>query len=151
MSSDLMGKISAAKVGLIDTQVDRLERGMEKSKDKAALKKSATDFESIFVGMMLKSMRNSVQKSGFLDGGNAEDIYRSMLDQEYSKVLSGTNKLGLANTIERQLSRAAGWETSEINQQARSSHLEKAKALRAYSGEGLKSDEKRVTIEVAKK
>jgi|GEM_PF-1014023 len=73
------------------------------SDESAKLKGLAKDFESIFVGIMLKSMRDSVQKSGFLDGGNGEDIFRELLDQEYSKSISAQGDSSIATAIEREM------------------------------------------------
>tara|TARA_Y100001970_G_scaffold121099_1_gene150243 strand:- start:525 stop:905 length:381 start_codon:yes stop_codon:yes gene_type:complete len=87
-----------------DHQDKKLFEEAKRAKDISSLKKVAHDFESLFVEIMLKSMRKTVAKSGFLDGGNAEDVYKSMLDTEYSKDIasnSGTN--GLAYQIEKQL------------------------------------------------
>ena len=71
--------------------------------DKEKIKKVASDFESLFVDMLLRSMRKTVVKSGLIDGGNAENIYQSMLDSEYSKSMSEQKVFGLAAAIERQL------------------------------------------------
>lgn len=151
MDAGLSGKVGTANIGLEQGQLKSIERKAGSAQDRETLRKSAKDFESIFVGMMLKSMRASIQKSGFLDGGNAEDIYKSMLDQEYSKMMSETGRMGLADTIERQLSRAAGWEIGGKPGEANISHLEKVKGLQAYGAAPLQSGQKESTIEVAKK
>ena len=39
------------------------------------LYKACQDFEAIFVKQMLKSMKNTIDKSGLLGGGFAEEIY----------------------------------------------------------------------------
>jgi flagellar protein FlgJ len=67
------------------------------------LKQAAEEFEAIFVNLMLKSMRDSVQKSGLLDGGNGEDIFRGMLDQEYAKSMAAERKTQIADAIEREM------------------------------------------------
>ena len=53
--------------------------------------------------MMLKSMRETVGKDMLSGKGQTEDIYRSMLDQEYAKSIAEQGGLGLAKTIEKQL------------------------------------------------
>jgi Rod binding domain-containing protein len=78
------------------------------ARTRAQLRKSAEDFEAIFLEIVLKSMRESVQKSGLVDGGNAEDIYRSMLDGEYAKTLAAQRNTGLSASIESQLLASAG-------------------------------------------
>jgi flagellar protein FlgJ len=62
------------------------------------------EFESIFVKMMLKEMRKSVDKSDdIMSGGFAEEIYSDMLDDEYSKTMSRNARFGLADQLYRQL------------------------------------------------
>ena len=60
----------------------------------------AEDFESLFMDVVMKSMRQTVHKSGFMDGGNAENIYQSMLDSEYSKMMASSGSTGFADKIE---------------------------------------------------
>ena len=68
------------------------------------IKQLANEFESIFLEIVLKSMRETVGKSELVNGGNAEDIYRSMLDQEYAKNMAGMRQTGIGDAIEKQLS-----------------------------------------------
>ena len=67
------------------------------------LRKLSEDFESLFLDIVLKSMRKSVQKSGFIDGGNAEEMYRSMLDSEYAKIMAEDRMTGMSEIIFKQL------------------------------------------------
>ncbi len=64
------------------------------------------EFESIFAKMMLKEMRKTVDKSGLVSGGWAEDIFQDMLDDEYAKSMSASANFGLADQLYRQLARA---------------------------------------------
>ena len=74
---------------------------------KSGLYKQCEEFQSIFAKMMLKEMRNSVDKSdSLLSGGWAEDIYQDQLDDEYSKTLSKNAGFGLAEQLYRQLAKA---------------------------------------------
>lgn len=86
----------------IDLQ--RLSRAGEKSPDNvAAIKKLSDEFESIFLEIVLKSMRETVDKSKLTDGGNGEQIFQSMLDSEYAKNLSSQRTSGIADSIEKHL------------------------------------------------
>lgn len=60
------------------------------------LKKISQDFESLFVGMMLKSMRDTVPEDKLTGGGRAEETYRYLLDQEYATLAA---RRGGANSI----------------------------------------------------
>ncbi|MBI2601597.1 MAG: rod-binding protein [Deltaproteobacteria bacterium] len=68
----------------------------------------AEEFEALFLDIVMRAMRKSVTKSGFIDGGNAEEIYASMLDSEYAKLMSKQGVSGLADNIERQLNQMQG-------------------------------------------
>jgi len=67
------------------------------------LLKACKEFESVFTNELLKSMRRTVQKSDLFHGGQAEEIYESMLDQELSKLMAGSGPQSLANILYRQL------------------------------------------------
>lgn len=78
------------------------------SKEAAAARKVGREFESMFVGMMLKSMRETVGKEGMTGGGHGEETYRGLLDQEYANAIAGHGGIGLAGIIEQQLLRQQG-------------------------------------------
>ena len=93
---------------LVDSSVDfaslakmKLDaaRNPEKTVDKVA-----EQFESIFINMMLKSMRNATQRSGLMDS-QAGRMYESMFDQEVSLHLAKSGSLGLAEKIKSQIQR----------------------------------------------
>ena len=63
------------------------------------------EFESIFVNMMLKEMRGTVEKSGLIDGGQAEEIFSDMLYDEYAKGMSTNAGFGLADSVYLELTR----------------------------------------------
>jgi flagellar protein FlgJ len=79
----------------------------------AAIKKTSQDFEALFIGMMLKSMRSTVGKDSLTGGGHGEEVYRSMLDQEYAQEAAKGGVLGLSRGLEEQLVRHIG--QSEAN------------------------------------
>ena len=56
--------------------------------------------------MMMKSMRSTVGKDKLTGGGHGEEVYRSMLDQEYANVaVKRSGGVGLAKIIERDIIR----------------------------------------------
>lgn len=73
----------------------------------AQVKKVASEFEAMFVSMMLKSMRDTVGKDSLTGGGRGEETFRSLLDQEYANAAVAGGGIGLARTLERELSRTA--------------------------------------------
>ncbi|MGR9099968.1 MAG: flagellar assembly peptidoglycan hydrolase FlgJ [Gammaproteobacteria bacterium] len=67
-----------------------------------ALKETARQFESIFLGMVLKSMREANLGEGLLDSDKTK-FYQSMYDQQLSLHLAGQSGIGLADLIVKQL------------------------------------------------
>lgn len=68
----------------------------------AALKEVGKQFESLFIQMMLKSMREATPKDPIF-GSQDENTYRDLFDKQLSQELSARGGLGLAEIIVRQL------------------------------------------------
>jgi peptidoglycan hydrolase FlgJ len=87
----------------LDVQgVDDLRRAA-RSSPQEGMKQASKQFEVMFMGMVLKSMREATPSDG-LFGGSSEKMYTSMLDQQLAQNLSGRG-LGLADAMYAQLSR----------------------------------------------
>lgn len=67
--------------------------------------KVSQDFEALMVGMMMKSMRATVGQDKLTGGGHGEEVYRSLLDQEYAAAAAKRGSLGLAPIIEKDIIR----------------------------------------------
>jgi len=61
------------------------------------------EMESIFVGQMLKTMRNTVMETDFFGKSMAKDIFNDMLYDEYAKLMAKSDAFGLARQIYDQL------------------------------------------------
>jgi flagellar protein FlgJ len=72
------------------------------SRPEGATKGVAQQFESLFLNIMLKEMRKTVDRSGLL-GSDAMETYEQMYDQQLSLGMSKAGGIGLAPFIERQL------------------------------------------------
>lgn len=68
-----------------------------------AIREAARTFESLFLNEIMKNMRKSLPQDGLLSKGFANNVFNSMLDQEYSQIASKSGQLGLADIIARQL------------------------------------------------
>ena len=77
-------------------------RNNAKVDEAGSIKEVAQQFESIFVNMMLQSMRKATERSGLLDS-HATETYEQMFDQELSMHLSKTGSFGVAEALERQI------------------------------------------------
>jgi len=89
--------------GIGERMGERIEAAMA-TKDRAAIKKAATEFESFFLYYMMKTMRQAVPQGGLLESKHT-DTYLGLLDQEVAKRAAQRGGLGLAQAIERQLLR----------------------------------------------
>jgi peptidoglycan hydrolase FlgJ len=68
----------------------------------AALDQVTRQFESLFLQMMLKSMRDASFGGGLMDSEQGE-FYRDMYDKQLAMDLSGRQGIGLADVLKRQL------------------------------------------------
>lgn len=95
-TSDFSGRMDKIKN---DTTLSNTEKQKK-------LKDTAKDFESIFVHNLIKSMRSSIPKDRLISGGNAENIYQDMLDEQYSKIIVKRADMGIAKNIYEQFSKS---------------------------------------------
>lgn len=81
----------------------------------AAMRAAAKQFESLFVNMMMKQMRqaNAVFGKDSYLSSNEIEFHQQMLDQQLSIKLAEGRGLGLADVIYRQMSHTSGAENAE--------------------------------------
>lgn len=65
----------------------------------------ASDFEAQFISQMLENMFATVDTKESLGGDESEDVYRSMLVDEYGKVISRAGGIGVADHVKREMLR----------------------------------------------
>lgn len=70
-------------------------------KSSAALREAASQFESLFTHMLLKSMRDASFGDPLF--GESDSLYRDLYDQQLSLVLAKGKGLGIADMLVRQL------------------------------------------------
>jgi flagellar protein FlgJ len=75
-----------------------------KTDDQKAVRAVAQQFESLFTGMMLKSMRDAKLSTGLGDSQQS-DVYQEMYDQQISLKMSQGKGIGLADMLVQQLTR----------------------------------------------
>lgn len=66
-------------------------------------KKTAVDFEAVFLTAMFKEMFSGVKTDGPFGGGYAEEVFRDMLSGEYAKNIAGAGGVGLADQVYREI------------------------------------------------
>lgn len=66
-------------------------------------KQKAQDFESVFISQMLGQMFSGISTDGPFGGGQGEEMFRSLMVDEYGKQIAAQGGIGLADTVARQL------------------------------------------------
>ena len=84
-------KVASARVaaGMSNAQIDSV----------------AQDFESMFLSEMMKPMFEGIEPDPMFGGGQAEDVYKSFMIDEYGKLMARTGGIGIADHVKRQLLR----------------------------------------------
>lgn len=111
-TQDLSGKFALDTNGLADLKQSA------KAGSPDAVKGAATQFEAMFINMMMKSMRDATPQDGLMDSQETK-TYTTMLDQQMSQKLAKKG-IGLADVLVRQLSaQEAGKQAAQtLSQQA---------------------------------
>ena len=72
--------------------------------DDEALKEMCLEFERYFMKEMYKSMKKTVNYDNFMNyGGQSEEIFSDMLEEEYIKKAADNGGIGLAKKLYEQL------------------------------------------------
>jgi Rod binding domain-containing protein len=77
-------------------------KGQARQDAKGAIRETAQQFEALFLQMMMKSMRDSIEKSE-LSESNTMDTFQGMFDKEVSVQLAKKNSMGLADMLVKNL------------------------------------------------
>ncbi|MBB5018737.1 flagellar protein FlgJ [Chitinivorax tropicus] len=91
-----------------------------KRDEKGAMKGVAQQFESMFLQMMLKTMRSaSMGDEGDPFGSRETKMFTGLLDDQYATQMSGKGGIGLADMIMKQLSRDHVYSPAQLPLEAR--------------------------------
>jgi soluble lytic murein transglycosylase-like protein len=66
---------------------------------KLKLEKAVREFESVFVGYVLKGMRNTIEKADNTNDGFGSDLLAGMFDMELAKHVSQSSNIGVARML----------------------------------------------------
>jgi peptidoglycan hydrolase FlgJ len=96
-----------------DVQASQDLRAQFKKDPQGGLKAAAQQFETLFLQMVLKSMRDTVPTDGLLQSDQTR-FYNGLLDQQMAQNMATSgNGVGFAKLIEQQLGRQLGAESAE--------------------------------------
>jgi Rod binding domain-containing protein len=73
--------------------------------DVAGARKTAEDFAAFFFSQSLESVFSNMGSDKMFGGGSGEEVYKSLLTQEYGKVMARSAGAGLADTVQREILR----------------------------------------------
>ena len=65
--------------------------------------KAAKDYESVFISQMLGAMFSGIKSDGITGGGQGEEMFRSLMVNEYGKSIADQGGFGLAAQMKAQL------------------------------------------------
>ena len=69
------------------------------------IRRVAEEFEGVFIAQMMAPMFEGLETDELFGGGPGEDIYRSVLIEEYGKSIARAGGIGLSDAIQRELLR----------------------------------------------
>ena len=102
----MSAKLGAEMNLALDAQGLAQLRAQAKRSPDQALQAAAQQFESLFLNMMLKSMREATPRDGMFDSEQTK-MFTSMLDQQLAQTMASRG-IGLADIMVKQLSHLKG-------------------------------------------
>jgi Rod binding domain-containing protein len=72
-------------------------------KNMAAIEKAANEFESVFIAQFLGTMFSGIKSDGITGGGQGEEMFRSLLMNQYAEGLQAQGGFGLAAQVKAQM------------------------------------------------
>lgn len=73
------------------------------AKEMKKIDAASQQFEAVFATEMMKPMFEGIKTDGMFGGGQAEDVFRSILLQEYGKQMAQAGQLGIASTVKAEM------------------------------------------------
>ena len=83
------------------TKVQSSKNVSAKNGDKVDAK--AQEFEAVFLSQMLQHMFDGVETDEMFGGGEGEDMVKSLLVDEYGKLIARTGGIGVADYVKREM------------------------------------------------
>lgn len=102
MDMDL-AQLQAGQYTVSKNQIRPEPHGEPKTAREISAKKAADEFEAIFISQMLKSMSAGIKTDGPFGGGQSEEIYRDLMDEQLGKAVSGQGGIGMSDSIYREI------------------------------------------------
>lgn len=94
-------QLPSSGIGMDGSSVSSVSRSGGTDEEKVKI--LAKEFEAVLLGQMLKTMRSTVDDSGFIKKGPGEELFTEMLDEEFARQMAYSNSRGLASSLVEQL------------------------------------------------
>ena len=65
--------------------------------------KASKEYEAVFISQMLGAMFSGIKSDGITGGGQGEEMFRSLMVNEYGKSIAAQGGFGLADQMKAQL------------------------------------------------
>jgi len=91
-----------AGTALSQAQATALPR-MPKTQDIGKMRDAAQEFEAVFISQMMKPMFEGLSTEAPFGGGQAEEMYRSLMIDEYGKTIAKSGGIGIADQVMREM------------------------------------------------
>ena len=100
-----MNDISSPLVSTPKVNIENLDKKLQKSNNIDQVQKAAKQFESLFVNEMMAHIFNGIEVNEYFGGGRGEEIFRSMLVEQYSKSVAESKQTKISDILTRQMIR----------------------------------------------
>lgn len=98
-----LAQLQASQHAGTKKQIRHEPLGEPKTAREISAKKAADEFEAVFISQMLKSMSVGIKTDGPFGGGQSEEIYRGLMNEELGKSISGQGGIGMSDSIYREI------------------------------------------------
>ena len=96
-------QLQSSVLGNNNNQVKLEPLGQPKTAQEISAKRAADEFEAIFISQMLKIMSVGVKTDGPFGGGQSEEIYRDLMNEQLGKTVTSKGGIGLSDSIYREI------------------------------------------------
>jgi Rod binding domain-containing protein len=101
-SADMLTmKSKHALGGNAEARLSRLHGG--RRMNEAQIDETAKEFEAVFISQMLEHMFAGIEVNELFGGGHGEEMYQSMVMDEYGKLMAKAGGIGLADHVRREM------------------------------------------------
>jgi peptidoglycan hydrolase FlgJ len=95
-------------IAMAQSSINGLSKAQDMAKNAMSEEKAreaAQEFEAVFLTQILETMYAGVEPDSLTGGGNAEKLFRSMINEKTAQSMAKNGGIGLADAVYRQIIR----------------------------------------------